>query len=723
MKPGLIPHMLLLMTLTATALGNPVNKTNILLTQPDGNSFRANIIGDEFNRQKTTLDGSFIMQDAEGYWCYVEFDSQGRKRCSGVRVGEKGSSAAALQSKMVPLQALSERTSSKRDLYSIPGDNIVKRINSQSSATKDGNSMRKHGIVILAQFKDVQFQYTKADFQKLLTEKGYKLNGATGSAKDYFDSQFEGKWDFSFDVSEVVTVSKKRSYYGGNNPEHDDDDNAPEEMIREACILADSQIDFSLYDDDSDGQVDNVFVFFAGEDEADGGDEECIWSHAWYLYNGAKIDLTLDGKRINRYACTSELSRDREGKYHMAAIGTFCHEFSHTLGLPDLYDTDYTKSGGTSEALWGSTALMDMGNNNNSGNTPPAFNAIEREILGLSEAKELPEGKVIMTPSKDGGDIYRIDSGTDGEYYLLECRKNDSWDMSIGGNGLLVYHIDKTDRNAGRSETQSKVITASERWFKYNEINCRPDHQCADLLEANSSARTVSQVFFPSGTSSSITPTGKTSFKFWDGSISGISINNIEYNDGTVTMYVSKGDTPVPPKANVTKSEVFQDAAIITWEASEDWEGNSYISWAQSDSKKESFEVKPYSKGHYAYLIEGISPKTAYSCEVYFIKDDFIGEKTKCSFTTKSYSDDNLPYIYVEGAEKNSDGTFKKGCSLSLRVYNAIDAEGVVWYYDGQKISVVPDFHYYPSKSGILKAEVVYSDGKKLIITKQINLK
>ena len=124
---------------------------------------------------------------------------------------------------------------------------------------------------------------------------------------EYFDAQFGGKVEFRFDVSDVVTLPGTRKDYGAND--ESGQDNAPAMMIIDACRLADADIDFSMYDDDSDGEIDNVFVFFAGEDEAEGADEECIWSHAWYIYNGAGYNMSLDGKRLNRYACTSELTR------------------------------------------------------------------------------------------------------------------------------------------------------------------------------------------------------------------------------------------------------------------------------------------------------------------------------------------------------------------------------------------------------------------------------
>ena len=130
---------------------------------------------------------------------------------------------------------------------------------------------------------------------------------------------------------------------------------------------------------------------------------------------------------------------------------------------------------------------MDGGNQNMNGYVPPYFNAIEREILGLcTPVKITDDGTYALEPVHLNGQAYRIDTDNDDEYYLIECRSGEEWDQGIGGNGMLIYHIDQSSRSAGWSDSYSKELTASDRWARYNEVNCRPDHQCADLIEADS---------------------------------------------------------------------------------------------------------------------------------------------------------------------------------------------------------------------------------------------
>ena len=357
------------------SMARPARKGKIAFMQPDGSSFVGSITGDEFFRLKMTETGESIIQDEDGWWCYAAYDALGNKYSSGVKVGASDI-AAKTASRQIPYAQLIQRAAARRAEF----DNELalkrEKMRKSMTLTKAGaGPVEKHGIIILAAYSDVAFTYSKQNFENMMNQSGYSYNGATGSAKDYFEAQFGNMYNFTFDVSDIVTLPNNRKYYG-QNVGSDDNDARPQQMVSEACTLAEkSGVDFSRYDDDGDGYVDTVFVIFAGDDEADSGIEDCIWANAWSLSK----DITLSGKKIFSYACASELGRevsfDRWGNYtpgeaYLAGIGTFCHEYSHTFGLADLYDTDYS-SNGHSEALWSSTGLMDGGNMNNKGNTPP----------------------------------------------------------------------------------------------------------------------------------------------------------------------------------------------------------------------------------------------------------------------------------------------------------------------------------------------------------------
>lgn len=719
----------------------PARKGTIYLQQPDGTSFPAIFRGDEFLKIMTTYEGHAITQDEDGWWCYAHYDINGRKSGTGWHVGSDAPGEILSASRMIPYASLQSAATMKR--ASIQEEEpLMARVFRRKGIDTKGNTEAtavKHGIIVLAQFKDVRFTHSKEDFTDMLTKTGYSENGATGSAKEYFDAQFNGSVKFEFDVSDIVTLPSAMAYYGGNGS--DDSDKAPAQMIIDACRLADAEVDFSLYDDDMDGTVDNVFVFFAGGDEADGAGSDCIWSHAWYIYSGAGQDLTLDGKRIDRYACTSELSRrysDNSYRDVLAGIGTFCHEYFHTFGIPDMYDTDYEGSGGYSAGLWAWTSLMDAGNQNNYGNTPPYLNAIEREYLGISEPMTIDsDGGYVLDPIHRNGRYYRINTDNEDEYYLLECREEEGWDKYIGGRGMLVYHIDRSARSTGYSDSYGRDITAAQRWKYANEINCRPDHQCADLIEADmrqdrfteaekdafaASMRNIRGLFFPNGDIRSISADGKPGFTFWSGQPAKASVTNIRLSDEGISFNViGHTDMETPPTANSIKTEAFMDAAIISFESDRPFEGEATLTWGRTGQETETIRVAPYEPGKYAVTLEGLQPDNkTYTVDIFFEVSGLTGESVSTSFMTKKSPVVEWPFIYMNGVQKNSDGTLPVGSRLPLRVYNAGEAAEITWKFNGKAIKAGGDGYFTVTESGELKACIIWDDGSEETIVKEI---
>lgn len=692
------------------------------ICQPDGTSFQAKIYGDEFYRIKTTAEGQAIIQDEDGWWCYAKFNQSGERNSSGYRVGASVPSNVLFESCNIPYDKLAEKARTKRQTAQCNRLPLMKRLMQQNQVeTKSGSqSVTKRGIIILAEFSDVPFKFKKNNFTDLLTKDGYSYNGATGSAKEYFDDQFEGRVQFEFEVSDIIKLPNKRAYYGSND--EDGNDKNPAQMVKEACEAADDYIDFSIYDQDGDGEIDNVFVFFSGEDEAEGFDEEYIWSHAWWVKNGAGIRCTLDGKILNSYACTSELSvQNDKMETDLTGIGTFCHEYSHTFGLPDLYDTDYDNAGGWAAGTWLKTSLMDGGNQNNVNNTPPYYNAIEREILGLAEPVVLKnDGAYTLTPVQTNK-IYRLDTDRDGEYYLLECRSNDGWDKYIGGNGLLVYHIDKTS-------------TYIKRWQEDNTVNAYQSHQCADLIEADgrtdaitertymSAFRNISGIFFPYNSVNSLTPTSSPGIKYWSGQKGEISITDIQRSGKDITFnVVGHSGTTTPPTVMSYKTEVFMDAAIINFESSWAHEGPATVTWGRVGQGSNTTEVMPYQSGKYSVILENLIPgNKTYSVSICFKTNGISGNKTDISFMTSKEAPVDWPYIYIGKNKAKTDGSFVKGTKIALRVYNAQDAKNIRWTFNDEDIVPGGDGYYAIQENGSLKAYVSWEDGSQDIIEKKI---
>lgn len=720
---------LLALIISFSAYCRPARNGIIPLMQPDGTVFNARLKGDEFFRITTTLDGNALVQDDDGWWCYATFDNEGNRYSSGCRVGQRTPMAILAESRMIPYEILACEAAQRRKM-SPPAQKGFPEM----TDTKSGEASVKRGIVILAQFSDIGFGFDRNDFVDLLTREGYSRNGAEGCAKEYFDRQFAGKMDFRFEVSPIVTLPGKRAEYGANLSDGMDKD--PARMIIEACQAADEQIDFTLYDEDKDGEIDNVFVFFAGGDEAEGAGEDCIWSHSWYVYDGAEQEVFLDGKRLNRYACCSELTRRSEGglvEETITGIGTFCHEYCHTLGLVDLYDTDYDGSGGESAGLWVWTSLMDGGNQNNYGNTPPNFNAIEREMLGMCEPVRIQtDGTYSLGPVDKTNTVYRLDTDHEDEYYLLEFRDADGWDAHIGGSGMLVYHIDRSDRSSGYSEYFGRDLKASERWEMTNEVNCRPDHQCADLVEAdgrndsfqNTIPSDISGIFFLDKSGAGIVPGGKPGFSFWSGNIGQTTVSDIRLEDGLINFRVSGlSGIETPPAVSKVTIETFTDAAILQFESDRPFDGKAIIEWGRTGERAESFVTQAYAPGMFAILLDGLKPDNkTYNVTLCFESDGVKGESRTVSFMTRKSPSVKWPYIYMNGVARDSDGAIPHGSPIPLRVVGATDASEIQWTFNGSPISVEADQYYKIRENGTLKARITWKDGTEEVILKEIIL-
>lgn len=304
-------------------------------------------------------------------------------------------------------------------------------------------SGKKKGLIILVQFSNKKFQsnHDNAFYQRVANEPGFTTDdGFRGSVSDYFKDQSNGMFELDFDVVGPVTLTKTYSYYGQNNWSGDAH---PGEMVAEACLAVDSLVNFADYDWAGDGMVDQVFVLYAGLGEASGGGENTVWPHMWNLYSSDYgRPLTLDGVMVNTYACSCEMTKDYNSPDTpevVDGIGSFCHEFSHCLGYPDIYDANRHNFG---MSAWD---LMDYGNYNGDSFVPSGYTAYEKWVAGWLTPVELTEETEVnnLKPTSEGGDAYIIynDNHKD-EFYILENRQRTGWDAAQYGDGLLIMHVD-----------------------------------------------------------------------------------------------------------------------------------------------------------------------------------------------------------------------------------------------------------------------------------------
>ena len=385
-----------------------------MITLSDGSTVEAKLVGDEF--------GHFWLAD----------NGQAYVKTTGVNFFTEVNAASI----MVQAQSRRSEVNAQR-IQRLPG---IKSHGANRRVGEYGDyTGAKKALVILVNFSDVQFAeaHDNALYQRIANEVGFNEGNFVGSMYDYFYAQSEGKFELTFDVLGPVTVSNTQSYYGSNDFEGND--LHPEEMVKEAVEQIKDQVtDWRQYDWDSDGYVDQVYVIYAGNGEADGGADTTIWPHAWSLsYSGIGAVTVGENLKVDSYACGSEL----DGSNKIDGIGTMCHEFSHCLGYPDFYDTDY--SGGQGMSDWD---LMDSGSYNGGGYCPAGYTGYERWMAGWKEPIELNMGEASIENMKglqDGGEFYIMyNDGHTNEYYMLENRTKSGWDKALPGSGLLIIHVD-----------------------------------------------------------------------------------------------------------------------------------------------------------------------------------------------------------------------------------------------------------------------------------------
>lgn len=685
---GILSSLFLLAALAVAA--KPARPGVHTFAQPDGTTFRARLTGDEFSKRLLLEDGCAVVQDADGFYCYAAVDSRGRSVSSGRRVGERVDAAVKAASRRAPAAA--------------PRAARVSR-----PAPVRGLQSGKRTLVIPVQFADVSYKYTANHIDAMLNQDGYAFEGATGSAAEYLRAQFGADVPFVFDVAPLVTLPSPRATYGANNASGNDSN--PALAVKEACELLEAVVDFAQYDTDGDGIVDELFVFFAGQDEADGGGSECIWSHQWSLPE-AGYSCLVDGVQVGFYAMTSELMWTSRG-LALNTIGSFCHEYSHLLGLKDLYDTDYADSGGETPGVWGYLSLMDTGCYSNDGRTPPSYCALELEILGLGSEETLTAGFYTLDALADSQRYFRMNTEDDDIYYLIEYRRTAGWDTYVGSSGLLVYRINKSEQSFSYSTAYGR-ISARSRW-ELNEINCNPSHRCAEVVgpetppeDYKRSPDKISGLFYPG------VNLRYTGFACEE---SPLKLSDIALTQTGVSFTVTG---PIV----MDRTDIFQDAVILGWHLEEDTPdgGPVYVEWTVG-GEVHTAACHPYEGRNYALTLDGLEPGVTYPVSVYIL--GYEGERISFDslIPTKSYYPGSYPAIALSGAERHISGAFKQGAKIPLRVMNLSGATEVRWTFGGVAVRVGLDGYFQLDSSGQLRAEIHYRNGDTEVIVKEISVK
>ena len=522
-----------LTTWAAKAVSIPVQ-----VRQADGSVITVILRGDEHINWYTTLDGVLLVQGVDNNY-YI-----GKVEKSGNLIATKQLAHEALTRSQAERNLIAKQDKEKFFAY-------VNKI-AEESENAYNNSLLTRGpiidsgyggvpyfphtgspkaLVILAEFQDTTFtiQDTKEIFTNYLTNEGHFTDTRYGQdlnykgVRGYFKDCSYGQFTPEFDVVGPIKLPKEQTYYG------EGDDNI-EALMEDACSAIDSIVDFADYDANNDGMVDLVYIIYAGHSANYRGNKV---SNIWPKSGTVNISNTYDGKRICRYGVSNELNGSEKiskNKKKINGIGLFCHEFSHTLGLPDIYayKTPAEDQDDQGMEFWD---LMDGGTEVRGGRVPTSYLAWEREVMGWIKIDELKNDSSIenLKSIDNGGKAYKIvNPNNSNEYIVLQSIQKGPWYQGwrdgTYGKGLLAYRISYPSNKVNVFDFPNNVkgkprvipipadgkILAAKNATSYLEY----------INQHNGDLYPYNRIDYISG------------FKMFDGSILEKSIVNIKENDG-----------------------------------------------------------------------------------------------------------------------------------------------------------------------------------------------
>lgn len=430
---------LILSIVAAFAFANVAIDEPCQVVNLDGKPVTIVLHGDEHFSYLTTVDGYPVLQkDGTGY-VYARV-KESSLEASDVLAHDADGRIASERAFLAGIErggAEQLREAAVRQ----HNDRLKALTTTTSKPSFDLESFR--GLVILVEFDDRQFSRPDARdfFDRVFNERGFpgfqcedeasaeygKFVEFNGSVRDYFFDNshgvFEPHWDVVGPYNTGMSCLKGRSEYNSIN--------------NLAMKLADADIDFSQYDGNGDGKIDMVYFLYAGFPSNLGG------NNSNYLWPCASLPgtsgNTYDGVARGNWACSTEFYSSEKSRY-LVDFGSLCHEFSHCLGLLDLYH------GNNGTYYWD---LMSHGALNNRSRTPAGYSLQQRrEVFDLEVPILCPEtdtGVYSLNPLGESDEGFIIQSAYDGEIFLLENRQTRSgWDAKLPSHGMLLYRMNRS---------------------------------------------------------------------------------------------------------------------------------------------------------------------------------------------------------------------------------------------------------------------------------------
>jgi M6 family metalloprotease-like protein len=506
------------------------------LIQPDGTVIYARQWGDEWSRGWETTEGYSIAFDKNtGYWTYATLDNEGRLSPS-TRIVGRHLPLPDIKKRLRPIGKAHTR------FLQIKATQLKPRPERVVPSTGTANIP-----IILINFSDTTTTYTASDFDTLLFGIGNK------SMKDYYEEVSYGVFSVSAGSSGIAgwyTASNTHDYYGQNDSWGYD--KWPGTLVREAVAAADATFDFAPYDQDGDCYVDVVSIIHQGSGEEASGISTDIWSHRWDLnsayywgYSDGGEYTTNDPCPDGGYIKVNDYVIQPETLWGgIQTIGAFTHEYAHALGLPDLYDTDYSSEG---IGAWSLMAAGSWNYTTTPGDTPAHLDAWSKYYLGWVTPTQVigTLANESIEQAATAADVYQLLPGspsTGGEYFLVENRQRTGFDTGLPGDGLLIWHIDEAQTN-------------NDNECYPGGPSCATNHYHVALVQADGLWELEKGINsgdagdpFPGTTgNTSFTDTTNPNSNLYDGTLSNVSVTDISTSGSIMIATLSVGGPPSCP--------------------------------------------------------------------------------------------------------------------------------------------------------------------------------
>lgn len=523
MRHSLLLFALGLMCLVARAV--PADPTPAIVTQPDGTTLTLVLHGDEFMNYLTTSDGYTVVKNKAGYYTYARIDGNDLVASNCIARDNRTAADRAYLAG-VPKGLTSPAMVQRGKKMLSHRNDLLRGIGHGSHMDYD----KFRGLIILINYTDRVFDdyvpsnYTPIDFYEAMVNshdyQGYTLPYGTkveamGSVRDYYYDNSFHQFDPHFDILGPVDVP-----YACTDAHQFKCDS----IFFAALEALDPEVDFSQYDTDEDGTADMVFFMVAGHgSDVTANNRDYLWPHM----KNFESSPVLDGVNFRLYACSTNMTGEESEYYvnlnNIAGIGTICHEFSHCLGLPDLYDADSDGSGGVNSKHPMTWSVMASGFRSNNGRNPAGYSLFERYALGFAQPTLIDSVGTVSVPALEKTNTgYRMNTANENEYFIIENRQRIKWDKNLAGPGMLIWRIDSTNVDV----------------WENNLVNSDPSHMYCELLRAKFSG--ISDSYndpFPGVANvTSITNISEPSLRTWDGKMSKYAFVNIAQADSIVTF-------------------------------------------------------------------------------------------------------------------------------------------------------------------------------------------